>query len=237
MEVLLVHGFCGLPQDWDTVRASLLEKEADIQFHTPNLWRDLPPSQFSNLKAAAEKLAHLYGGKDLTVVGYSLGGRIVSHWPQSQWSRIKKMILISTHGGLSSLDEKSTRKTLDQTWAERFLNEPWNKLLADWNQQPVFAGDAVRPTRQEKDFDRKELAFALRSWSLSSHEGEEFQQLSQAPFAIEYVVGKNDSKFFNYAEKLHTKRPNWKFRSLSAGHSLHLSHASELAEIVLSDFT
>ncbi len=233
MEVLLVHGFCGLPQDWDSVRASLLEKSSEIQIHTPNLWREIPPSQFATLGTAADKLAQLYGERELIVVGYSLGGRILSHWPQSQWPRIQKMILISAHGGLSNPEEKSTRQELDQVWAERFLNESWSQVMDEWNQQPVFSRDMVRPHRQEKDYDRKELAHALRLWSLSLDNQEDFQQLSQAPFPIEYVVGQNDTKFFNYAQMLQAKRPNWKFRSLSAGHSLHLSQANEIADLIL----
>lgn len=234
MEVILVHGFCGLPQDWNSVRTSLLEKKPNLRIHTPNLWVDVRPSQFSNLEVAAEKLASLYSEKDLIVVGYSLGGRIVSHWPQSEWPGLKKMILVSAHGGLSNREEKTARQEFDRNWSKRFLNEEWNKVVADWNEQPVFAEDTARPTRHEVDFNRQELAAALRNWSLSSQQHEAFEPLSKAQFPIEYVVGQKDTKYLSYAETLQSKQQSWNYYSLPAGHSPHFSHACELAEVILT---
>lgn len=233
MSVLLVHGFLGRPEDWTPVKDVLLKKAPFLKIKTPHLWNELSPSQASSLSSAGEKLSSQTQGNDWTVVGYSLGGRILSHWPISRRSQIKKMILISAHGGLQDEKEKLERLQSDQSWAARFINEPWEKIQTEWNNQSVFAGDAVRLSRHEKDFDRVKLADALKHWSLGLQK-DSFLDLKNAEFPIHYVTGERDAKFTEYAKNLKTTFQNWYFHSLPAGHSLHLSHPHEVAEMILS---
>jgi 2-succinyl-6-hydroxy-2,4-cyclohexadiene-1-carboxylate synthase len=230
--VVLVHGFCGLPEDWSAVVTELRQKKADVQVQAPHLWREIPPSMYATLEQAGRRLAELVHGDELTLVGYSLGGRVALHWPQEQWHRIKKMILIAVHGGLSSTKEKQQRIQSDETWSQKFLHQPWQQVLQEWNQQPVFAGDKVRPLRNEKDFSRGELATALRVWSLGQQQ-EVLGPLQSAPFEIVYLSGEKDQKFTQYAMELKKVFSHWNFINIAeAGHSVHLSHPAKVAEII-----
>jgi 2-succinyl-6-hydroxy-2,4-cyclohexadiene-1-carboxylate synthase len=221
MKTVLLHGFLGLPEDWQ-------EFPADLKIH---LWDEVSPVDCNTLAKAGERISELVSGDELTVIGYSLGGRIALHWPKEQWSRIRHLILISVHGGLQDHDEKQTRLQADTKWAERFLKEEWKPLMQAWNAQAVFMSDRVRPLRHERDFKREILAAALKNWSLGGQE-EQTQNLASAPFPVTYVYGMKDKKFANYAKQLQDKGLPWSFKPVNGGHSLHLSHSHEMTAFI-----
>lgn len=221
MKTIFIHGFLGLPQDWSPV----------FEGRRIDLWKDISPVDFPSLEQAGKKLSKLVTGDNLTLVGYSLGGRIALHWPKDQWHRLRQMVLISVHGGLTEGVEKTARLQQDQMWAQRFLNEPWESVIHDWNQQDVFKADTVRPQRNSVDYDRLSLSAALTNWSLGTQE-EQFAKLKSAPFSVTYCYGINDLKFSKYAQQLQNSEFAFQFCGLEAGHSVHLSHAKELAEMV-----
>lgn len=217
VKTVLVHGFLGLPADWQAFTAD--EKV--------NLWNDVSPLKYTTLAQAGEQLAQTIIGDQLTIVGYSLGGRIALHWPQDQWSRIQQLILVSVHGGLSSSAEKQSRLSADKKWSKQFLKEDWAPLMKEWNAQSVFQADSVRPLRFEKTYSREVLAAALNNWSLGLQD-EQMEHLKKAPFPVTYVYGEKDTKFANYAKSLRKRGLPWNFMPLDGGHSLHLSHSAEI---------
>ena len=215
-----IHGFCGLPQDGDAL-FNALKNHNDVNWQTPNLWRDLPPSRYSNLAEAGQRLSEVLRGDRLQIFAYSLGGRIALHWPESQWHRIEHLILMSVHGGLESLTERHVRLENDQKWAQRFLHESWDSLCQSWNQQDVFSEDRWRPVRNEKDFSRDELACALTNWSLASQENR-LEVMQKFPFPVTYFTGERDRKFSTYAQSLKPHLASWKFCEIAGhGHSLY----------------
>lgn len=226
MNSVFIHGFLGLPQDWSTL----------FKGRRIDLWKEISPREYSNLDQAGKRLSELVTGEDLTIVGYSLGGRVALHWPQDQWHRIRKMILISVHGGLTDLSDKNTRWQQDEKWAQRFLNDSWEQVVREWNEQDVFKADTVRPNRRSTDYDRATLSAALMNWSLSK-QAEQFTKIKSATFSVSYCYGLEDEKFAKYAHQLQKENMSWNFCGFKAGHSLHLSHAQELAEMITGKTT
>lgn len=221
MSPIFIHGFLGLPQDWSPL----------LKGQRIDLWKEISPLKFPSLSEAGQKLSDIISGKNLTLVGYSLGGRLALHWPEDQWHRIDKMILISVHGGLTTVSEKSTRLQHDEKWAQRFLNDSWETVIGDWNAQDVFKADTVRPQRKSADYDRATLSAALKNWSLGKQE-QQFAKIKSATFSVTYCYGFGDLKYSKYAQQLQQDGLPWEFRGFEAGHSLHLSHATELAEMM-----
>ena len=84
---------------------------------------------------------------------YSLGGRLALHsfCDSVLWDAA---ILISVHPGLV---EKKERILNDKKWSLRFLNEPWEKVISDWNLQEVFCSKKNYFEKKEEDFVKKEL--------------------------------------------------------------------------------
>lgn len=109
-------------------------------------------------------------------------------------------IFISAHPGLSSEAEQAARQKNDQQWAERFLAEPWGKLMHDWNANPVFGERAFPFPREEKQFDRKKLAQQLVNWSLGKQEAL-LPQLRKSPTPMLILAGELDLKFRHLADQ------------------------------------
>lgn len=135
-----------------------------------------------------------------TLIGYSLGGRKALHallLAPHLWDEVS---LRSTHPGLVSNDEKRVRTAQDLVWAKRFLNDPWNDLMKDWEAQPVFNG-SHRPVRDEQDYDRRQLAFELTAYSLGAQDDLR-EKIASLNHPIEWVVGELDGKFTKLAQEI-----------------------------------
>jgi 2-succinyl-6-hydroxy-2,4-cyclohexadiene-1-carboxylate synthase len=94
------------------------------------------------------------------LLGYSMGGRLALH-ALLAGVRYERAVFVSTGLGLEQGREE--RRVADERWAGRFEHDAWPSLMRDWNAQPVFGGHAV--AREERDYDRRSLARALREWS------------------------------------------------------------------------
>jgi len=68
---------------------------------------------------------------DSILIGYSMGGRIALRSAQPK-------ILISTHPGLKTPEEKAQRLVKDQHWIKKLRQEPLESFLNDWYAQPLF---------------------------------------------------------------------------------------------------
>lgn len=172
MKMYALHGFLGLPSD-----LSFLDVERIA----------IKPAK--DMKAWAEAFNRSVirdGSHEKNIlIGYSMGGRLALHAWANRPTLWDKLILISTHPGLLNEDEKQKRIENDEKWARRFEIEEWNSLMQAWNSQDVLKG--IHLTRNEKDYDRQDLAAHLRNFSLGK------QDVIEPPAT--WVVGEHDHKF------------------------------------------
>ena len=68
---------------------------------------------------------------DSILIGYSMGGRIALGSSQPK-------ILISTHPGLKTPEEKAERLLQDQHWIQKLRQEPIESFIKHWYAQPLF---------------------------------------------------------------------------------------------------
>jgi 2-succinyl-6-hydroxy-2,4-cyclohexadiene-1-carboxylate synthase len=183
---IALHGFLGLPSDWNIPDVIAID-----YLNISGLGPEVPLRDWGQnfCDYVSKKFEH----RSLTLLGYSQGGRLALHALRARpklWSRAH---LISTNPGLQNESEKQTRKKLDKQWAERFLNEPWEKVLSGWNSQPVFLNDP-EPRREEHQFDRKTLANCLESWSLGNQDN--FREwISETNLKFTWWAGARDEKY------------------------------------------
>lgn len=197
-----LHGFLGTPGDWGSFPFV-------CRLSTYHLFQDFPITAFPHWAATFNRHVLESGGRNKEsgkhiLMGYSLGGRLGLHAVLENPALWDAAIFISTHPGLPLDTEKRSRLTADRQWAERFEKESWTSLMQAWNAQEVFKGDSWK--REENDFDRASLAYALQTWSLGAQEdlSEAIQELN-IPFL--WMVGANDLKFLHQAEALSFKHP------------------------------
>lgn len=157
--------------------------------------------------------------KNAVVIGYSMGGRVAlrSSCPK---------ILISTHLGLQTDEEKFQRLKHDQEWREKLRKEPLEEFLRAWYAQPLFSTLRSHPgfpkllLRRLKQ-DPEILAKMLARESLS-------HQSFTKPVDAFFIHGQLDEKYAKLYQELNISSiavPN-------AGHAVHLENPKGCAEAI-----
>lgn len=195
-----VHGFLGLTSDWKGTNT-----------HSVDIYQFGNPSPSFGLQDWARAFNHHVkdDGEKRIVMGYSLGGRLALHALLDNPTIWSGAILISTHPGLKSENEKAERTVQDHAWAERFLNEEWNSLMLDWNRNDVFGGKSLQ--RKENDYSRAMLADVLKHWSLAK-QSDLSDDIAKLHLPILCIAGENDSRYAALARAmplLHSKSRTW----------------------------
>lgn len=187
--LVCLHGFLGLPSDWDFLREALPSVEV-VAFPVWELT--------GGLGEAADQLAQRTQRGDW-VLGYSMGGRIALNSLVRNPGHFSGGIFVSANPGIEGDKERRLRMEADENWARRFESEDWNAVLAGWNAQPVLASGPALP-RAEKDFSRDRLAGALRDWSVARQDNL-WPDLSGIRCPSLWIAGERDQKYVGWMEK------------------------------------
>lgn len=127
------------------------------------------------------------------LLGYSMGGRVALH-AVLNGATYRHAVVVSS--GIGAQPE--SRKAADEAWAERFENDEWEQLIDDWDAQPVFGGH--RMPRREQDFDRAQLASAMRRFSPSVLPPLE-PHLREIDIPVLWIAGERDAKYVAEARR------------------------------------
>lgn len=215
-----LHGFLGLPSDWNAV---FPEGVIQAPAWLPMLHR------VCGLKALASSLSENAGGDVL--VGYSMGGRVALHMLVDDGARWRRAVIVSASPGLLTEAEREARAAHDRRWAERFRHDAWERVLEDWEAQAVFAGEPRLP-RNERDFDRAQLAAALEKGSVGIQEDLR-SALRELQIPVLWVAGERDEKYAAIARECAALNPNFEVRILAgAGHRAPWSATDQFRKAV-----
>ncbi len=244
VDLIFLHGFLGLPADWDQVIARI---KVDLSgtdivpmfhpidyFNRPNL---SPKNTFD--KVATEfvnTIESTTSNPRKILVGYSLGGRLALHIFEKKPELFERMICVSTNPGFrsSQLEELMERDSRDQFWSELFLNHDWNEVVVKWNEQEVFNGSVNEPQRESGLYRRDLLAKALVNWSLAKQTDKRLL-IRKYPKKITMVVGDKDKKFIELNRALLKENPDIGIKMIpSAGHRVLFDNPPELARVISS---
>lgn len=168
---MALHGFLGLPTDWDFL------KPAGFDVVTP-LLDDIPK-------------------RGDTLLGYSMGGRLALH-ALLDGARYERAVIVSTGLGIEGEEARARRRRADEKWARHFETQEWHRVMRDWNAQSVFGGHEA--TRREEDFDRHELARMLRQWSPAVLPPLA-PRLHEIDIPVLWIVGERDEKYVAERER------------------------------------
>jgi 2-succinyl-6-hydroxy-2,4-cyclohexadiene-1-carboxylate synthase len=153
------------------------------------------PSDWDLLPWPHEHYVDGAGNKDDVIIGYSMGGRRAL----AEAARFRKAVIVSA--GLNAPDDE--RRKRDEAWAQRFESGEWSSLMRDWNAQPVFGGHEV--ARREADYDRNDLARALREWSPAALPPPRLEQIATP---ILWIAGERDAKYVDVARRAVARLPH-----------------------------
>jgi 2-succinyl-6-hydroxy-2,4-cyclohexadiene-1-carboxylate synthase len=164
MDLAMLHGFLGQPDDWRFLGPALARDGIAARVEMPDLWAEAGRT-FDDL---VDHLARRFENVDV-LGGYSMGGRLALAAFLHPASRARALVMVSSDPGGPSPKAREARRVWDDDWAERFMTEAWSSLIPAWNALPVFrtSSSGAAPARSEEDFDRRALAHALRHWSVA----------------------------------------------------------------------
>jgi 2-succinyl-6-hydroxy-2,4-cyclohexadiene-1-carboxylate synthase len=185
IQIYALHGFLGMPKDWDFFKPMLSVCPISLFSY------GIPKEGFWAWSRNFNRWISNQAPSKRLLLGYSLGGRLAMHALLENPSLWDSAIMISANPGLHSDAERGERKKQDSIWSQRFLEEPWDKLMASWNNQAIFQ---TVWKRLEKDFSRRALADALTGWSLGIQENLR-RDLAKLAKPILWIAGGKDPRY------------------------------------------
>lgn len=148
-----------------------------------------------------------------------MGGRIALRYPNPK-------ILLSTHPGLQTAQEKGERLKLDKQWIQRLQHEPLEKFLEAWYAQPLF--DSLRKHPEFSNILlRRQQQDSLKLADMLAQESLAHQEYTIPSNAI-FMHGELDMKYAELYQDL--KIPSLEIPH--AGHAAHLENPQGCAGMI-----
>lgn len=196
-KLIALHGFLGRPTDFDFLKQESILNRYEVV--VPDYFKTSELSPSVDFQTWGQNFWKHYNFQNCSIVAYSLGGRLAQQALAAAPERVKHLILISA--GLGTAAEKNLSLI---NWSEKFLTEPWDSLMNQWNSQKVFL-NSQEPVRIESNYDRSGLSLSFKNWgqdAMPSSEG----LLSKYSEKIVGLCGQADEKYKRiYTEAFHKK--------------------------------
>lgn len=244
--VLFFHGFMGNSKDWHTIISKLSKSyfciSIDLPGHGASINRvDLGEDWgFEPLRKKIADLTDYLNLEHLTLLGYSMGGRIALDYMANNPARITKLILESASPGLKSAKEKKLRRAEDEQRAQQLLNIPLASFLEQWYQLPLFRGlqthdDYKNFIKQRLENNPTLLARALLAYSVAG-QADHLKNLKTFNKPIALFCGEKDPKYTELYSSINKQLPNSRLYIIhGCSHNTHFG-SPNLFAVHLTEF-
>ena len=215
MSLWCIHGNLQLPSVWDQFSEAFFvdsesHERAPLTLYKENLWELAEFTYESWTRSFLDKVSAITSDEKPWVMGYSLGGRLALHAILEKPDLWKGAIIIAAHPGVSESTEKSAQLAREKKWAARFMKDPWEMVLSEWDRLSVFGGLESTIWRKEEDYPRQIIAKMMTGFSKASQKNMmPLLTLLKSP-PILYVTGEFDKKYSDIGATLATLSPNIK---------------------------
>jgi 2-succinyl-6-hydroxy-2,4-cyclohexadiene-1-carboxylate synthase len=236
--VLLLHGFTHTGSSWEPVVAALGERYRAL---TPDLrgHGSADGAEPVTLEAVLGDLDVLTGSQQLTLVGYSMGGRIALQAALASPARVERLILIGASPGIADSAEREARRGADERLAGEIEGLDIEEFARRWARTPVLT-DLPEETRARAHADRLRsspsgLARALRGLGTGALPSL-WERLGGLRMPVSLVVGERDEKFTAIAERMAQAIPSAEVIVVpGAGHAVHLERPEAVGRVIAND--
>lgn len=162
-----------------------------------------------------------------TLIGYSLGGRIALDVADKNNYKLKKLVMINSHPGLSSEKERLFRKNFEVTILQELKTSSLNDFMNSWNKLPIFLFD--KPATLESPERYRKSAEIFDRYRLSNQK-DHLPMIMKNKDKVLWIIGSLDEKYMDMArEKLLPNDIPVKF--IEGGHRL-FQHPKELLQVL-----
>lgn len=219
MNIWCLHGNLQKPSVWDRFSSSWSTDASRLQLNAPDIWTFNTSSFGTWTTEFCQHVRNTTSDAPGLLIGYSLGGRLALHAILKDPTLWAGVVVIGAHPGLKTQEERDKQLEWDQSWANRFLNEPWQKLLDTWDSLPVFCGRSSSILRQEATFSRAQIASTFDTFSKGrqTYLTPSIAQLTMPP--ILFISGEEDQRYTTLGMDLDASCPIVTHKAVAqAGH-------------------
>lgn len=247
MDWILLHGFVGTSQDFAPLVDAL---GVDARRVTAPDWpghgarAGLRHTDDYTLAAHLRLLddAFAQARGPVTLLGYSMGGRILQHWLRERRPTLahgSRIILLSTGPGLADPAERAQRRVADGAVATLLRTEGVPRFLHYWHSQTMFhpmlrlPPDRLSPIlRRRGACDPEGLALSLEGVGAGTV-GDTWGLLGDLPAPLSLVVGELDGRYVALAREMSARMGRGAPDLIAgAGHAAHLERPAQLAALL-----
>ncbi len=237
--VVLLHGFTGSMQTWQSLRPFFPNHQL--------IFIDLPGHGHTKarVKSMSDCCKDLYNVccqlalEQIDLVGYSMGGRTALSFACNYPEMVRSLTLESASPGLVSEEDQQARKQKDQELADYICGHSLEAFVEKWENIPLFASQKQLPmkiqekVRQERLSQSKEgLAHSLVTMG-TGRMPSCWNQLDQLNMPVLLVVGEWDEKFVQINLQMEKSISNCRLEIIDqAGHAIHVEQTRIFGTIV-----
>ena len=215
--LIFFHGLLGCKEDWHPVISRLQEQFYCIALDLPGHGQASNPiDPLSAIKSTIDQL----GIEHPSVVGYSLGGRILMRLQKQHPCYFGHLTFLSAHPGLLLDAEKKKKKQDEELWIARMQTETTEAFLKLWYDQPLFSSLQKKTTlfsSMIKTRSAQNLTTILTLYQQCRLSEQEHFTLF--PPSTTFFYGEEDLSYKN----LYTQK-KWNIPVVSIPHSGHAVH-------------
>ena len=239
--IVALHGFTGESADFGPLREHLAE---GVTLHAPDLpghgirrhQRNLPDY---SIEAHLELITEAATTPQITLLGYSLGGRLALHWAVAHPERVARLILIGASPGLATDKEREERRLADATLADFIRTRGLDAFFKYWHNQTFFQpllklpSDRLDPilARRHRN-DPEGLALSLDNVGTGTLPSL-WPRLKELRCPVDLVTGEHDEKFTRLAREMGAHLPKARLSVIeNAGHAVHLERPADVAMLL-----
>ena len=244
--IVLLHGFTGSKANWKQLITPLAEAHSviaiDILGHGDSDKPDDPHRyRMEYVSSDIIKLVRAMTTAPITLLGYSMGGRLALYTAALYPEEINRLILESASPGLLTAEERLQRQHSDNELADRIERDGIIAFVDYWENIGLFASqkdlpESVQTVLHEQRLNNSPIGLAnsLRGMGTGIQPSlwEKLPEIRQPTLLI---TGELDSKFHRIAEKMKTTLPDALHISIpQAGHTVHLEQSDAYSQHVLT---
>ncbi|MEK5390377.1 MULTISPECIES: 2-succinyl-6-hydroxy-2,4-cyclohexadiene-1-carboxylate synthase [Heyndrickxia] len=247
--VILLHGFTGDTSTWNFL-AEYLKKQfkvvlVDILGHGLT---DSPknPARYDielvadDIKEIIDRLAF----KDVSIIGYSMGGRLAITFAQKYPERTKHLILESASPGLASENDRIARRKQDKILADKITAEGIESFVDYWTNIALFQTQKSLDPSIQNSIRMQRLSnnpTGLANSLLGMGTGSQpswWDSLTNLTMPILLITGALDQKFCNIAVEMKNRLQHAEWITIpNAGHAIHVESPKKFGTIVMEFLT
>lgn len=236
--VIFLHGFMGSSQDFINIAENLKNKYycviPDLPGHGKNL--DLPYSSKINYQTISTGLLDLINYHNLekvSLIGYSLGGRVAMYFALNQPYQVRKLVIESANPGIRELEERRRRLQEDIRRANRIESIGMQKFVKEWYEMTLFDSikrdddRMVEMIQKRGKNDPKWISKIIQELSPGS-QNSLWNEIPKLKMPMVVIAGELDTKYTEISRRIGRIVLGSKVKIvLGAGHNVHYERPDE----------